>query len=48
LKKAFDRHRIEMASSNQINYGKQMATAAPGNGAAADEPQAATPAAPSR
>jgi small conductance mechanosensitive channel len=48
LKKAFDRHGIEMASSNQINYGKQMATAVPGNGAAADEPQAATPAAPSR
>lgn len=45
LKKAFDRHGIEMASSNQINYAKQMTPAAPGNGAAAETLPAAAPAA---
>jgi small-conductance mechanosensitive channel len=29
LKKAFDRHGIEMASTNQINYAKQLAATAP-------------------
>lgn len=45
LKKAFDRHGIEMASANQINYGKQMTPDAPGNGAATEKPAAAAPSA---
>jgi small conductance mechanosensitive channel len=42
LKKAFDRHGIEMASVNQINYAKQSAAAPSATSAAAEAPKPAS------